>query len=710
MSEMNTILYPFTNIQDIHNAGGPALLRELLQYMHSHHHQHLTLHELALYANMSDASVSRYIKKQTGRNFEDCLREIRLSYAIHELMATDRPITEIAINHGFSASSAFNKIFKAAYGTTPGIYRKAAGKASSIAHIQNTSSPTDLYAIDYLHATALTNAGDALPNTGDTLPNVDNALPNAGAGLRAANHLLPVTLLHAAVLPRTYHDSEIPPAMRLKAPEQAAINLGNASDLKQTRLQRQLATLTRELTFKYVRIGNIFSADMDFRSGHSYTMLNFDQLDDVFDTILESGCLPMIDLAEKPRIVKKNIYEALIYKKENFYLNDKEEYAILEAFFRHLTRRYGAERLQGWRFEYWYDRIQDDPDAGLMDYFARFSQVSALLKAAIPGTLLGGCGLPLVDFDMDAIIGRWAKEPQQPDFLTFEYYPYNGRDLARPLQWTTGWITSPEHLNQEIALIRASVQKHMGQQLPIYITEWNMSLSSRNYFNDTCAKAALFANYAISLSSDTDMLAYSAASDFASRAYDQARSFSGGNGLLTRDGIPKPIYHIFIFLNACGNILLARGNGCRITQTISPDAGSAEYEILCTHPGSFSWNFTQRSEDEITPEYVHAIFGKEGPRAFSFEIKNIESGTYLLTRYSINNEHNDVLSQWLSVNAIESPGEELSRYLRDITRPRLSAKTLQVDHGRLVIKESLALHETVLLKIRKTHATGPVCT
>lgn len=661
MPEINIHSYPVINIQDIRNAGGPALLRELLQYMHSHHHQHLRLHELALYANMSDASVSRYIKKQTGRNFEDCLREIRLAYAISELVSTDRPITEIAMNHGFSASSAFNKIFRAAYGTTPGIYRKTASKTGSIAHIQNTSAPTQLFATEHLHAIALTNV---------------------------------------------YHDNDIPPAMRLKAPEQAAINLGNASDLKQTRLQRQLATLTCQLNFKYVRIGNIFSSDMDFRSGHSYAMLNFDQLDDVFDTILESGCLPMIDLAEKPRIVKKNIYEALIYKRENFFLNGQEEYAILEAFFRHLSRRYGTGRLQGWRFEYWYDRIREDPDAGLMDYFAKFNQVSALLKASIPGALLGGCGLPLVDFDMDAIIRRWAKEPQQPDFLTFEYYPYNGRDLARPLQWTTGWITSPEHLNHEIDLIRASIQKHMGQRLPIYITEWNMSLSSRNYFNDTCAKAAFFANYVMSLSSDTDMLAYSAASDFASRAYDQARSFSGGNGLFTRDGIPKPIYHIFGFLNACGNILLARGNGCRITQTIFPDARSAEYEILCAHPGSFAWNFTQRSEDEITPEYVHTIFESKNSRTFSFEIKNIESGTYLLTRYSINNEYNDVLSQWLRVSAMESPGEELARYLTDITRPRLCARTVQASHGRLILKESLALHETVLLKIRKVRATG----
>ena len=145
---------------------------------------------------------------------------------------------------------------------------------------------------------------------------------------------------------------------------------------------------------------------------------------------------------------------------------------------------------------------------------------------------------------------------------------------------------------------------------------YGMSLSSRNYFNDTCAKAAFFANYVISLSSDTDMRAYSAASDFASQAYDQARSFSGGNGLLTRDGIPKPIYHVFGFLNASWNILLTRGNGCRVTQTISPNAGSTKYEILCTHPGSFSWNFTQRSEGEITPEYTHTIFEDEGPRAF----------------------------------------------------------------------------------------------
>ena len=68
---------------------------------------------------------------------------------------------------------------------------------------------------------------------------------------------------------------------------------------------------------------------MDYRSGHDTKHLNFDQLDELFDLILQNGLLPMIELAAKPRIVKKNIYEVLLYEdREPFFLDPDEELQI----------------------------------------------------------------------------------------------------------------------------------------------------------------------------------------------------------------------------------------------------------------------------------------------------------------------------------------------------------------------------------------------
>ena len=56
---------------------------------------------------MSDASLSRAIKKYTGDNFEVYLKKIRLQAAARDLVLTSRLVTDIAIDHGFSSAPAF---------------------------------------------------------------------------------------------------------------------------------------------------------------------------------------------------------------------------------------------------------------------------------------------------------------------------------------------------------------------------------------------------------------------------------------------------------------------------------------------------------------------------------------------------------------------------------------------------------------------------
>lgn len=673
---------------DFQNMGGPALFRDLLLFIHSHYKHRLTLHDLAEYANMSDASVSRYIKKHTGKNFEDYVREVRLGEAARQLADTNHSITQIALDHGFSSSSAFNKSFRQAYGTAPGIYRKLHSSPDAPVPQQNSWPASEISAF----ATA---AQPPLPQP-DTRPASENS-----TFVTAAQSPLPQPDTRPADAPVAAIRTNIHKSTLYDQPALKAINMGNASDLRHSKQQRQLLFLAREIGFKYVRICNIFSEEMEYRSGHMCTNLNFDLMDEVLETILGAGCIPIIDLAEKPRIVKKNIYEALLNKREGFFSSAQEEGAVVEAFIRHLLARFGQNTLEKWLFEYWYDRTHDDPDGGLPAYFDSFDRICAIMRKYLPQTAIGGCGLPLVDFDMGQVFKAWKRHPHTPDFLSFEYYPYNGRDLARPLQWMTAWMTSPEHINRETAAIRTQTQAIFGRPLPIYITEWNMSLSNRNYFNDTCAKAALFSNYLCGLSEDISMLAYCAGSDYAGRAYDHAQTFYGGNGLLSRDGIPKPVYYVFEFLKNMGNRCFVRKPGCQITGTMSEDDTLEGCEILCAHPGSFSWNFTERSEDEIDAANMDNVFTKKSRRTYTIDLSGIPGGTYLFTRYSINNTSNNVLEQWQNIRALEPLRDGELDYLKNITRPRMKAWTVSIDHGRLHLEETLDLHETVFIKVRR---------
>lgn len=97
----------------------------VMEYLHQHYAERITLADVARLVNMSTSSFSRFIKIRTGSNFIDCLNEIRVS-AVARLLV-DEPtnsIADIAYKCGFNNISNFNRIFKRLRGFTPQQFRE----------------------------------------------------------------------------------------------------------------------------------------------------------------------------------------------------------------------------------------------------------------------------------------------------------------------------------------------------------------------------------------------------------------------------------------------------------------------------------------------------------------------------------------------------------------------------------------------------------
>ena len=96
----------------------------ILNYIHLHYFEPLGLPEIAERFNMTETYLSRYFKEKAGQNFVNYLNDVRLKNAVADLCQTDKSITEIALDHGFSTPSVFNRYFKSKYDKTPSEYRK----------------------------------------------------------------------------------------------------------------------------------------------------------------------------------------------------------------------------------------------------------------------------------------------------------------------------------------------------------------------------------------------------------------------------------------------------------------------------------------------------------------------------------------------------------------------------------------------------------
>ncbi len=69
-------------------------------------------------------TISRIIKRRTGRTYTDLLQEKRINLAAYLLSHTELPVTDISADVGYNNFSYFYKIFKKEYGVTPKEYRK----------------------------------------------------------------------------------------------------------------------------------------------------------------------------------------------------------------------------------------------------------------------------------------------------------------------------------------------------------------------------------------------------------------------------------------------------------------------------------------------------------------------------------------------------------------------------------------------------------
>jgi AraC family transcriptional activator of mtrCDE len=87
-----------------------------------------TIAELARLSSMSRATFIRHFKRSTGMTVGDFLIRIRMMLAADLLTSGDTTIGAIAAEVGYRSESAFGHAFRAATGSTPARFRRAASR------------------------------------------------------------------------------------------------------------------------------------------------------------------------------------------------------------------------------------------------------------------------------------------------------------------------------------------------------------------------------------------------------------------------------------------------------------------------------------------------------------------------------------------------------------------------------------------------------
>lgn len=99
------------------------MIQKILKYTENHYKDKIALDDLARITGYNRTYLSTVFKKTVGLNYYDYLTMLRIRNTLAELNASERSITDIALDYGFPNVNAFAEAFKKNFKQSPSEYR-----------------------------------------------------------------------------------------------------------------------------------------------------------------------------------------------------------------------------------------------------------------------------------------------------------------------------------------------------------------------------------------------------------------------------------------------------------------------------------------------------------------------------------------------------------------------------------------------------------
>ncbi|MGQ4669064.1 helix-turn-helix domain-containing protein [Metabacillus halosaccharovorans] len=653
-------------------------LMEILEYVENNFREALTLEEVARTQYITVPYLSKFFKKQTGKTFSQYLNKVRLAHAVNELINTKKPITRIALDNGFPNLVAFNRVFNDKFKVKPVDYRK-----SKVGKIENDEKTVS-----------------------------NDKVESEEALLELRNYLECVSPVH----PKNESisiETDIVKISKFEAYTKywnKVINVGYATDLLNSDMQEQLSLMQADIGFTYARFWGLFCDEMHVEDkSDDQVAYNFSTINKLLDFLIKNRLKPFIELGPKPKLVLKSFDQTLIYQTNNEKSLDEWK-KLLRAFLLHCVERYGIEEVETWYFEIWGNNIDPIIDIGnnerlnksdrhdpaqFEEYFKVFSFLKKILNDIVPEAKVGGCGLAtdLETEKLDLFLKQWNSHEVQPDFLSFYVYPIETESDRNTKKNVTS--TNRDYVKNKIKQVRESMERSGFNHVELNVTEWNISISSRDYLNDSCFKASYIAkNIVDNLNQHVNMLGYWMCSDIFGDFKDSKNLLHGGVGLITKSGIKKPSYHSFSLLKKLGEILVSKGDNYIITKK-----SGDRYQIICFNYKHFDYSYYLQPEGSIEISDHYGIFENNDSLNISLKIQGITNGRYRIKEQRINREHGSVLDEWLNFGSVYDMKQDEVEYLKQKCVPYMKVDHTFVDENKIVIEGKLQPHEVRLYEL-----------
>ncbi len=435
--------------------------------------------------------------------------------------------------------------------------------------------------------------------------------------------------------------------------------------------QAQLKTCKDAIGFRYLRCHGLLHDELGVyrEDKQGNPIYNWQYIDMVYDYLLSIHVRPFVEIGFMPDALAsiklndpnppKGRKVSVFWWKSN--VTPPQSYdkwdALIKALVTHWTERYGADEVAQWYFEIWNEPNHQsffspvNPATRRDEYFELYAHTAKAVKSVNAAYRVGGPAATGAIWISDLI--AYCTTNQVPlDFISYHAYGLGGRHgTVTPADNLGGggldesgtkplWVNRDLHgaaKNATAAL--PQIAKSSLPNLPVCITEWSASYSNHDPVHDSYFEAP----YILEQLKHTEMLAamsYWTFTDIFEESGPAATPFEGGFGLINLEGIKKPAFFAYSFLNQLGE-----------EELVNPDNRSWVARDKSGGVQALFWDLTdQRGDDGADDwDFFRRVLVPKPKGSVTLKLRGLKPGSYHLSISRVGYEKNDAYTAYLKM-------------------------------------------------------------
>jgi xylan 1,4-beta-xylosidase len=471
------------------------------------------------------------------------------------------------------------------------------------------------------------------------------------------------------------------------------VGAGRANEGLRADWQQQLAMVKKDCDFKYIRMHGLLTDDMgvyreDRKGNPEY---NYQYVDVLFDYLLKIGMKPFVELGFMPSAMASG-GKTIFWWRGN--VTPPKDYKKWEDLVRnltiHFTQRYGENEVKTWYFEVWNEpNLKGGFWTGSQeDYFKLLQFTARAVKSVNKAYKVGGPATAGAAW-VPETISFCSKNAVPLDFISTHTYGVNQGYLDEYGNSGTVLAKNKWSVSGDVINSRKQIKSSSMPNLELHYTEWSSSYTPADPVHDSYHSASYILQKLKQVGSAPNSMSYWVFSDIFEEAGPRFTPFHGGFGLLNTQGIKKPAYYAYSYLNKLGETELANDDSASWACTNK----KGNVQVLL-------WDFTYNLPDSTNNQsyYIRDLPAKPKGNV-QLKVSGITPGKYRMEVYKIGYKINDAYTTYLSLDKPSQLTKEQVQYISSKNNGGPVTKNNIVIGSSGVLVKELAIRENDVVLI-----------